>query len=69
MITFNEALNIIKENYWLAEIVIVLFLTWLIRRILARSIKNLYRNFLKTEKLPYLWQASMILLKVCLQFH
>lgn len=47
----NEILVVVKDNYWLLELATVLFLTWLIRRILSKSIKKLYRKFLKTENI------------------
>ena len=51
MISFNEALDVLSQNYWLVEIATVLFFTWLIRRILSKTIKKLYRKFLKTENI------------------
>jgi len=51
MNTFHQVIEIISNNYWLAELSIVIFMTWLIRRILAKTIKKLYRKFLKTENI------------------
>lgn len=42
-------INIFNENYWLGEIIIILLLTWISRKLLSQSIKKLHRKFLKTQ--------------------
>lgn len=45
----KELIYVMNEDYWLAEIAIVLLLTWLARKLLSKSIKKLHKKFLKTE--------------------
>lgn len=49
MISANQTMAVVNDNYWMLELAFVIFATWITRKSLSKTIKKLHRRFLKTE--------------------